>query len=90
MTTNAEIKKSLDGLNHRFDLFEQKEETRLEKIECEITDIKHDIYGNSKEGIKQKLQTLWEQHCKGEKRSDTIWIGVAMIVINAVFNLILK
>ena len=88
--TNAEVKAAVESLSHRFDLFEQKYQERHDAIVHDVVELQHDVYGNAKEGMKTTMKTLWDAHCKGEKRGDTIWIGIVMILITQVLNLILK
>lgn len=84
--TNAEVKQSIDQLSHRFDLFELK----WDQLRCDVEKIDHEVFGNSKEGMKSQLKTLWDAYCKKERRSDAIWIGIVMILITQVLSLILK
>ena len=88
--TNAQVKQSVDDLIHRFDLFEQKEESRHAQIERDIKEFDREIFGNGKEGLKSMVKTLWDKYHKDEKRTDAIWIGIVMIFITQVLSLVLK
>ena len=89
-TTNTEIKAAVEALSHRFDLFEQKYQERHDVLLHDVTELQHEVFGNGKEGLKAMIKTLWDRHCKNEKRGDTVWIGIVMILITQVLNLILK
>lgn len=86
--TNAQVKNSVDGLIHRFDLFEQKEETRHEKIEADMVEIQHIVNGNAKEGIKTTVKTLkddYDKRCEETKqsRSANLSLRNSLIVLGA-------
>ena len=68
--TNAQVKQSVDGLIHRFDLFEQKEETRHQQLETRVGDLEHSIDGNAKEGMKTTVKTLKDDYDKRCKDAD--------------------
>lgn len=89
-TTNTEIKSAIDALCHRFDMFEQKEESRHVLLECDVKDLKETVYGNGKEGLKSIVKMLKDSYDSRMKRGDAIWIGVAMIVINALAATLLR
>lgn len=68
--TNAQVKQSVDGLVHRFDLFEQKEETRHQQLETRVCDLEHTVDGNAKEGMKTTVKTLKDDYDKRCKDAD--------------------
>lgn len=88
--TNAEVKAAVDALSRKVDLFELKYTERHDVLVHDVTELQHEVFGNGKEGMKMTVKTLWEKHCKTDKREDAISIGIVMILITQVLNLILK
>lgn len=71
-TTNNEIKSAIDALCHRFDMFEQKEETRHELLERDTKELKVDMYGNGKEGMKTTMKTLKDDYDQRKKNEESL------------------
>ena len=59
-TTNTDIKLAIDELTKRFDLFEQAYGIHYDQIKRRVDTLDHEVFGNSKEGMRSTVKTLKE------------------------------
>jgi hypothetical protein len=88
--TDSSIMEAITALAHKFDLFTQAQENCHRELNDDMKALKDKVNGNGKDGLDKRVDRLEVFIGRLEKTLNVITIGVAMLIITAVINLVLK
>lgn len=97
-TLNTEILKRLDehstmltGLSLTMQLFIQKQDGINCNVNEKLDQVYEDVRGNGdKQGLKDRLNRLWDDAQSGKVNSKAIYLAVIICIITSALNMVMK